>query len=806
MEHLDGSAHPVWPPVVDGVPLPAERETLYAYFQQLPVAVAIFRGETQVFEFVNEAYAELISRQPAAVLGQPLLNVFPELRGTPVEAIHHEVWASGQPREVEEHPVSFRRNGVTYEGFFNTKFQPLRNADGGIGGVIAVGYEVTELVKSKKSLADRTHHLGQLADAMPQVVWMAEPNGDVTYYNQRVVEFAGATQTPDGKWHWEGVVHSDDLPATVEAWQRAVATGHVYQHEHRIRMRDGTYRWHLSRGVPQYDAGGAVVGWTGTATDIDDQKQTEEALAYQKKLLETVTGNTSLALFLMDDHQHCIYMNEAAEEMTGFKLPELRGKQLHYYVHHTHPDGRPYPLEECPIDRALPQKRREQGEEVFVHKDGHFYPVAFTASPIVVEGKPIGTVIEVRDTTEEKARQQALRESEERFRTLAETLPHLVWMTDGRGAYEYASHQWRAYSGLDPTHPDTWANMVHPDDLPALTRAWEHCLHTGQTYKAEARLRRQDGVFRWHAVHGEPLRDEAGILMRWIGAFTDVHDQKTFAEQLEALVAQRTQALYEANRFLEERNAQLQRANQELESFNYAASHDLQEPLRKIQSFISFLDRNDLDEARRAEFLARVRSSAGRMSELLHDLLNYSRLSSPEARFVRTDLNAVLDGVRGDFEDVLADKKADIESEPLPTVEAVPLQMSQLFAHLLGNALKFSPQNPRVTITATALTGAQLPPDLHAPAGQRFVALAFRDHGIGFEPRYAARIFTLFQRLHPRNAYGGTGIGLTICKKIVDNHHGFITAEGQPGKGATFTVYLPEEQPEKEVQFPEKMG
>jgi len=806
MEHLDGSAHPVWSLVTGGVSSLAERETLYAYFQQLPVAVAIFRGERQVFEFINDAYAELIGRQPSAVRGQPLLEVFPELRGTPIEAIHHEVWASGQPREVQEHPVSFRRNGVTYEGFFNTKFQPLRTADGGTEGVIAVGYEVTELVNSKQGLVTKNHQFSQLADAMPQVVWMAGPNGDVTYYNRRVVEFAGATQTPDGTWHWEGVVHPDDLPATVEAWQRAVAAGRVYQHEHRIQMRDGTYRWHLSRGVPQYDATGGIVGWAGTATNIDDQKQAEEFLAYQKKLLETVTGNTSLALFLMDDHQHCIYMNEAAGEMTGFKLHELQGKQLHYFVHHTHPDGRPYPLEECPIDRALPQKRRQQGEEVFVHKDGHFYPVAFTASPIVVEGKPIGTVIEVRDTTEEKAQQQALRESEERFRTLAETLPHLVWMTNGRGEYEFASHQWQAYSGLDPTHPDTWASLVHPDDLPALTQAWEQCLHTGQPYKAEVRLRRLDGAFRWHAVHGEPLRDDAGNIARWIGAFTDVHDQKTFAGQLEALVAQRTQALYEANRFLEERNAQLQRANQELESFNYAASHDLQEPLRKIQSFIGFLNRKDLDEARRADFLDRVRSSAGRMSELLHDLLNYSRLSSPEARFVRTDLTAVLDGVKGDFEHVLAEKGAEIESEPLPSIEAVPLQMSQLFANLLGNALKFSLQNPRVTITAAALTGEHLPPELHAPAERRFVALAFRDNGIGFEPRYTARMFMLFQRLHPRSAYGGTGIGLTICKKIVDNHHGFITAEGQPGKGATFTVYLPVEQPKKKGQSAEENG
>lgn len=648
---------------LDGAPPPVgtSSDKLHTYFDQLPVAVAIFRDDEQVFDFVNAAYCALVGKAPADLLSRSLFAVYPELRGTATERIHRAVWQTGQPQEVQEQLIALHQDGQLVERVFNVKYQPLKNAHDATEGVIAVGYEVTELVKARNTLAESQQQANRLADAMPQVVWMAEPGGDVTYYNQRVAEFAGATQTPDGKWHWEGMVHPDDLPGTVETWQRAVSTGQVYQYEHRVRMRDGVYRWHLSRGVPQHDETGAVTGWVGTATNIDEQKQVE----------------------------------------------------------------------------------------------------------------------------------QQLKESEERFRTLAQALPQLVWMTSADGAYDFASYRWEEYAALDPTHPDTWAKMVHPDDLAPLTQVWLRSLETGQTYKTEARLRRRDGQYRWHFVHGEPVRGTDGRIMRWIGAFTDIHDQKTFAEQLETLVAQRTQALYESNQFLEERNAQLRRANKELESFNYAASHDLQEPLRKIQSFISFLDRKNLDEQTRAEFLQRIQASARRMSDLLHGILNYNRLSGTEEPFVPTDLNAVLDQVKTDSKLILEEKHGEILSESLPVVEAIPLQMSQLFANLIGNALTFSEGNPRVRITAETLTGAQLPPDWSAPTDQSYVALVFRDNGIGFEPQYAQRIFTLFQRLHPRHAYGGTGIGLTLCKKIVDNHGGFITADGQPGEGATFTVYLP---------------
>ena len=186
----------------------------------------------------------------------------------------------------------------------------------------------------------------------------------------------------------------------------------LFASEFRISRKNGEVRWCFSNGSPYYKEDGSFGGYAGSTSDTTERKAAEQKLSSQNTLINTITNNTQQALFLMNDRQVCTYMNPAAEQMTGFNMEEVRDKPLHYYVHHTHPDGSHFPIEECAIDRALPTKAQTKGEEVFIHKDGHFYPVAFTASPIIDNGVPIGTVIEARDTTEEKRIEEALRNKE----------------------------------------------------------------------------------------------------------------------------------------------------------------------------------------------------------------------------------------------------------------------------------------------------------------------------------------------------------------------------------------------------------
>lgn len=250
------------------------------------------------------------------------------------------------------------------------------------------------------------------------------------------------------------------------------------------------------------------------------------------------------------------------------------------------------------------------------------------------------------------------------------------------------------------------------------------------------------------------------------------------------------QSAQELEQKVDERTAELLRKNNELEQFAYIASHDLQEPLRKIRTFSELLQKSMQGSGNQANhYFEKIQSSAARMTVLIKDVLEYSRLSDPDARFVNTDLQAILKSTLTDFELLIEQKGAVVQSANLPVVRGIPLQIQQLFTNLIGNSLKFCEKDPLIKISAAAVPVDELPEEL--ANDKAYIKLIFQDNGIGFEQQFSDRIFTIFQRLNDKKAYAGTGIGLALCKKIAENHHGLIQAEGELGKGATFTVYLP---------------
>jgi signal transduction histidine kinase len=250
----------------------------------------------------------------------------------------------------------------------------------------------------------------------------------------------------------------------------------------------------------------------------------------------------------------------------------------------------------------------------------------------------------------------------------------------------------------------------------------------------------------------------------------------------------RSHAAEQLEKEVEARTLELIRVNKELESFSYVTSHDLQEPLRKIQMFIDRI----LNEKEPAEkLLPKISESAARMRQLIQSMLTYSRLSQTEPELTDVDLGAVMTDVSRDFELVIEEKKAVIRIGKLPTVRASQFQMNQVFSNLLSNSLKFSGDSPVITVTANVVTEDQIPSAGQPGAGRIFHQICFADSGIGFEPEYSKKIFELFQRLHSKHRYSGTGIGLSIVKKIIEQHDGYITAEPGEQGGAIFHIWLP---------------
>jgi light-regulated signal transduction histidine kinase (bacteriophytochrome) len=298
------------------------------------------------------------------------------------------------------------------------------------------------------------------------------------------------------------------------------------------------------------------------------------------------------------------------------------------------------------------------------------------------------------------------------------------------------------------------------------------------------------------------IKDENGILTKWISTATEIQSQKEQQEELEETVLKRTYELQQLNGILQRQNAELQKMNKELESFAYISSHDLQEPLRKIQTFTSWvLEREYASLSDKGkDYFDRIKSAALRMQTLIHDLLSYSHTANMEKKFLRKDLSKAVEQVKADLHELFDQRAATLEARDLGETRIIPFQFHQMIYNLIANSFKFSlPGKPlHIIIKSKIARGTELQesnPRLETgrlSPEENYCHISVSDNGIGFKQEYGERIFELFQRLYSNEEYQGTGIGLAIVKRIVENHSGTITATGELNRGATFDIYIPD--------------
>lgn len=384
---------------------------------------------------------------------------------------------------------------------------------------------------------------------------------------------------------------------------------------------------------------------------------------------------------------------------------------------------------------------------------------------------------------------EKVQKSEEQYKILTNSLPLMIFTLDLEGKITYSNRWFELYGGqpISRLNETGWECVVHPDDADSLAVLLKKDVTRGvSTVKCQARLKHHSGEYLWHQVSISPFKDEKGEPLYRIGYAVDVHAQKivevTMKDNIELKETQ--DRLRENQTMLERYIDELNRSNKELQQFAFVASHDLQEPVRKMMFYSDFLLNNiqEVNSEKGRRYLSTIHSASGRMRSLISDILTFSQISRETSNFGAIDLNVVVRDALQDLELIIEEKKALLHVDPLPVIEADSRMMRQLFENLISNSLKYSRPDlqPTVQILSEQKDG--------------FVEIRVVDNGIGFDQKYVSQMFVLFQRLNKREEYDGTGIGLAICKKIMEVHGGDINAHGIQGQGATFVLTFPKEQ------------
>lgn len=384
-----------------------------------------------------------------------------------------------------------------------------------------------------------------------------------------------------------------------------------------------------------------------------------------------------------------------------------------------------------------------------------------------------------------------LKASEGQYRTLTNALPLIIFTLNNKGNIIYANERLQLYTGFTPEEINTtnWKQVVHPGDHAAFYSLLSDIVTTkAGNLKVQCRIREaHTGSFIWHQLFIAPLQETHMPDDYFIGYIVDIHAQKEFEQAVldNTKLKETQQRLKENEQELRNNIHQLNRSNTDLEQFAYIASHDLQEPVRKMIFYSDYFNRQyaHLTDNKGALYLQNMLQASNRMRNLINDLLSYSKIRKEATVFERVNLQDVATVALQDLELTIKDKNAQLQVSPLPVVEGDFSQLTQVFQNIISNALKYSKN--------------EMPLHLHLFAtsnGSDNIQIHFKDNGIGFDTKYLPKMFTLFQRLHGKDEYEGTGFGLAICKKIVDLHNGTIDAISEPGNGAEFVVSIPTEQ------------
>lgn len=645
---------------------------------------------------------------------------------------------------------------------------PLRDESGRVTHLVPSAVDITDRKRAEMAFRDGEQRLALALEAGQLGFWdWHVPSGHVIFGGRWAAMLGYEPEEIEPHVRaWEKLLHPDE----VERVKRVVrdhleGRTELYECVHRLRHKDGSWRWILDRGrVVARDDAGSPVRAIGTHTDITERKLAEEALRRSEATLSAVLDALPVGV-IGDIHGKIVRDNAANRELWGVP-PETRGWEGYAdWVGYFPDSGERIQAQEWAMARALLRGETVKNElvecERFETKERRLY--LNNAAPVRdADGNIVGGVVAEFDVTDRLATERALRESEERFRALADNISQLAWMADATGAIGWYNRRWFEFTGATPEEMAGWGWMKvhHPDHVDRVAEKFRRHLQTGEPWEDTFPLRGKDGAFRWFLSRARPIRDASGKVVRWFGTNTDVTAQREAEETLRHAIQLR-------------------------DEFLSVASHELRTPLTALGLQLEQLRKLVLKEAngagaRMAKKVDTAIRQADRLGTLVEGLLDVSRIASGRLvlRLERFDLREVVREVVDRLGGMAARSGSELRVAAPP--EAVGTwdrsRLDQVLVNLLTNALKYGPGCPI---------------DIALSASERSVELTVTDRGIGISDEDRERIFGRFERAVSARHYGGLGLGLYITRQIVEAHGGEIDVRSAPGAGATFVVRLP---------------
>ena len=750
---------------------PAPVDAALQLVEALPVPMFV-KSRDGRYLGVNRAWEEFFGVSRASFLGKQVKDLYPQ---NPAIAEKHlemdgQLWRNpgGQSYEATVTARDGRlRDTIYYKATF-------ANGSGEVAGLLGAIVDITARKQAEASLLESERRFRRTFELAGSGVAHIGMDRRFLRVNRRLCEILGYPQDELLRLTGRQISHPDDLDV-INAQRPRLYAGEIdsVRVEKRYLRKDGSIVWVSFTMVVERDAAGKPQYEIAFFDDITARKQAEAALRESEERFRSVVDSANDGILVYDKQLNVVAGNLAAERILGLPLANIIGAAgFTSLLPCVHADGSPVLPDERPTRLTVKSGKPLTGEIVGIYRaDGSMNWVSVNTGFLRRPGDTdwYGVVSTIGDITKQRHAELALSASEALYRQTFELATAGIAHVDLSGRFMKVNRRLCEILGYGEQEliGRPVKEISHPEDR-NLTDSQRMRVRSGekQSVRFEKRYLRKSGAIVWVDLSVALACDASGVPQYEIALFDDITERK------------------KAEAALREAHEELKRSNAELEQFAYVASHDLQEPLRMVSSYTQLLMRRygDKLDGDAKDFTAFIVDGATRMKQLIEDLLAYSRVGTRDKNFKPVDAESSLKRALTNLRAAIQDSGATVTQDKLPTIHCDEVQLAQLFQNLIGNALKF--RKPDVA------------PAVHVGAAEQGAEWEFmvRDNGIGIEPQYFERIFMVFQRLHDKGEYPGTGIGLAIVKKVVERHGGRIWVQSQPGAGTTFHFTMPKER------------